>query len=213
MTNQRPQAPGEPPRRPTVAESLQASRDRLEARKQRTGLLALLYATVIVGLVLIAVVRVNLDAPPPARAAGAPRAAPAPATDPAAAGERTTERVFEAMFARLQQESAADAGARERTQTQRSQLARTIERAGIDLRIERFECARHVCLVTLLGDAKAYRRLRATLPASPQAPFGDMAGSADAPQSSGRHRFILAIDPAADAASAPAATTAPAARP
>ncbi|QQP98343.1 hypothetical protein [Lysobacter enzymogenes] len=198
MTAGLPQPPHEPGRQPTVAESLDAIAEWSEARKRRRRTLLLFYASVVVALVLAQIVLVNLNPPQPAQnPAPAPSAAAPTASTPAA--DPIADRAFDATLDRLQAESAASADGRERTRAHRSQLQQAIDRAGLELKIERFECGPRLCAAWLLGGGDAYDGLNAALPTMPQAPLRAIAGAATLPEQR-RHPLLLSIGTDADAA-------------
>jgi len=207
MTAEPPQPPRKPGRQPTVAESLDAIAERSQARSRRSRTLLLFYASVVVALVLAGIVVVNRNPaqPAPPSPPAATPAAPAPAADPIA------DRAFAATLDRLQAESAASADAREHTRVHRSQLQQVIDAAGLELKIDRFECGPRLCAAWLIGGSDAYGRLNAALPTTPQAPLRGIAGAATPPDGTPsdqlRHPLLLSIGSDADAANT--APTAP----
>lgn len=193
----RPDKPHKPGRQPTVAETLRAIEERSDARRGRSNARMLFYVSVVVALVLAEIVLVNLNPPQPAQnPTPAPSAAAPAASTPAA--DPIADRAFDATLDRLQAESAASAEARECTRAHRSQLQQAIDRAGLELKIERFECGPRLCAAWLLGGGDAYDRLNAALPTMPQAPLRAIAGAATPPEQR-RHPLLLSIGNDADA--------------
>lgn len=198
MTPEPPDKPHKPERQPTVAETLRAIEERSDARRGRSNARMLFYASVVVALILAEIVLVNLNPPQPAQnptpapSAAAPTAS-TPTSDPIA------DRAFDATLDRLQAESAASAEARERTRAHRSQLQQAIDQAGLELKIERFECGPRLCAAWLLGGGDAYDRLNSALPTMPQAPLRAIAGATTPPEQR-RHPLLLSIGTYADAA-------------
>lgn len=212
-----PETPTPERRRPGTGSPNQRLADEIDAREygdRRPELRLLMTCAVIALLVLLVIVRTNLEqaqteadaAAQAARrtAAAAAATAAAGAVAPQPASERILDRAFAATLAELGKETAAGGEAAQRTAAYRALLNRKIAEAGLSLTIERFECARHLCAGSLRGDAAAYARL-VDASAQPSIQRFDEAIGGDATQ----HRFLMAVDADDDAARPPA----PAARP
>ncbi|MBN7135846.1 hypothetical protein A7A76_14025 [Lysobacter enzymogenes] len=212
--------PGETPPPPTPAEPppgtggpnrrLAAEIDAREYRRRRPDLMLLMCGAVVVALVLVQIVRTQLDTPDAAAtpeaqrgAAAGDRAAPAAGADTNAAAS-VMDRVFETALADLKARSASDLEAQRQTAAYRATLAGTIAKAELALDIEAFQCGPRLCMGSVRGDADAYAALHAALASASPLPvyaFTDQPGARE--RTDGPHRFMFSIEASAGETDAP----------
>lgn len=201
-----PERPGTPG---AGARRKQDELDWQAAKAKRPDLMLLMICTVIAAMVLVGIVRTQLDVAEPAAARGAGRVASANAiaarddVSPSATGP-ILERVFDSTLANLKKENAAQPEGQRQTAAYRSMLTGMIANAQLKLDIETFECGRRLCIGSLRGDAAAYDTLFSAIVDAPPLPVYDVINyTTERERGDGPHRFIFSVNQGNDEASAP----------